>query len=184
MMGSVASLADRGLKLGIPPAPPEVTWRGFCKWASPREEAKAREGLDQIFDKKDASSNEYVGVNSLTLEYERTQRNLIQLIKRFEVEGFSFGLDEEIRCDAASAEAASAFIRALPAQYLLPKIAPDGEGGIILAWENAERELVMSVCGWTLYPVINPLSKPEHLNSLNFDGEKIPDQILRHLPTI
>lgn len=121
--------------------------------------------------------------NLLTLEHERTRRKLIQLIQRFETEGFSFGHYEEISCDAASAEAASAFLRAIPAEYRLPKIAPDGEGGVIFAWESAQRELVMSVCGWTLYPVINPSSTPEHLSSLNFDGEKIPDQVLSHLPT-
>lgn len=181
-MGSIASLADRGLDSWIP-ATSESVWRGPRKWGSHREDAEKREGLDQIFDLQNASSKEYVGVNLLTLEHEKTRQRLIQLIRRFEVEGFSFGFDEEIKCDAASAEAASAFLRALPAECRLPKIAPDGEGGVILAWETAQRELVMSVCGWTLYPVINLSSKPEHLSGLNFDGEKIPDTILRHLPT-
>jgi hypothetical protein len=182
MMSCLASLADQGLDLGIPAAP-EKPCKGFRTWGSTREDAKKREGLVEIFDGQNGSSQEYSGVNLLTLERERTRKKLMQLIKRFEAEGVSFGLDEEVTCDAASAEAASAFLRALPAEYPLPKIAPDGEGGVILAWESAQRELVMCVCGWALYPIINPSSKPEHLSSLNFDGEKIPDQILLHLHT-
>ncbi|HRW59025.1 MAG TPA: hypothetical protein P5340_00095 [Defluviicoccus sp.] len=193
-MPSSVSHADQELDFGIPATLEDATAEsatlenlrsGYTplKWGSPREDAKKREGLGHIFDDQDASSKQYAGVNVLTLEHERTRRRLIQLIKRFEDEGVSFGCGEEVKCDAGSAEAASAFLRALPPEYGLPKIAPDGEGGVILAWEGAHRELVMSVCDWILYPVINPSSEAEHLSNVNFDGERIPDKILSYLPT-
>lgn len=77
-----------------------------------------------------------------------------------------------------SAEAASAFLSALPPEYRLPKIASDGEGGVIFAWEGAHRELVMSVCGWTLYPVVDPTAGAKHLPDAHFDGKVIPHGIM------
>src|SRR5262245_21323316 len=58
--------------------------------------------------------------------------------------------------DGVSAETALAFIRCMPADRALPKLAPDGEGGLMLVWDSQERKAMITVDRAFLLLVSNP----------------------------
>jgi hypothetical protein len=91
--------------------------------------------------------------------------------------------DVGTRVDHLSAETALAFIRAMPADRAFPKLAADGEGGLIFLWESQERKAMITVDGGLLWLVRQP-GEPDsfHFSPLRFDGETIPRIVIESLP--
>lgn len=151
-------------------------------WASKRKEVEQREGLRGFFTEDPRTSSSYTGLGIATVERERVKRRLINVIYRFKSDEFSYGTEARGIWETSSAEAASALIATLPPYCSLPRIAPDGEGGVILAWEVGRNQLIMLVYDWSLYCVINPGPHAQHLPTYRFDGEAIPREVLAHIP--
>ncbi len=73
---------------------------------------------------------------------------------------------------SVSHEAAITFFDALPRSAPLPKVAPDGDGGLLLAWtlKSGARTLV-TIDGWTLHCVSRTGTEmAEYSDDLAFDG--------------
>ncbi len=83
-----------------------------------------------------------------------------------------------------SASSAEKFIRSLPGNALLPRVAPDGEGDIMFVWDGPNENCIVTVERRTLHLVCK-LGTPEvqHIPSQRFLGFQIPPAILAHIPT-
>jgi hypothetical protein len=110
---------------------------------------------------------------------ERTRTELVAAIKYIAKTPITWSEHEAAAVDTLSAETALAFVRQLPRDRAFPKIAPDGEGGIMLVWNKA----LITVSQSRLFLVANP-GQPDsyHFQPLRFDGERIPAIVLEKLP--
>lgn len=149
-----------------------------------RKALLGREGIQDVFDQDQISLDEFIDKDLLKLEIEAKRWRMLSVLHRFETIGLSFGVGEEVKSDPVSVEASIAFLKALPDQYRLPKIAPDGEGGVTMRWSLDHFDVIVSVDGWSLYTTVAPSSdNPEYLDVFNFDGSAVPKEILKHIPT-
>ena len=122
-------------------------------------------------------------VDDKTLTKERERAALGRLIERFRVEGFSWSGSDGTINDATS-EAARALLNALPVEVKLPRIAPDGEGNLLMLWQGAANACLIVVSGWKLHLVENPTTpQAKYLDDVAFDGEIVPTEILTSLPS-
>lgn len=97
------------------------------------------------------------------------RKHLAAVIQKFE---------RHAAISSASHEAAISFIDALQRTAPLPKVAPDGDGGLLLAWtlESGARTLV-TIDGWAIHCVSRAGTKmAEYIDALAFDGT-IPAEI-------
>ena len=93
------------------------------------------------------------------------RRLLASVIRKFE---------RHATVSSVSHEAAIAFVDALPRTAPLPKVAPDGDGGLFLAWtlESGARTLV-TIDGWTIHCVSRAgTEKAKYYDDLAFDGTR------------
>jgi hypothetical protein len=121
--------------------------------------------------------------SSYDLAAERTRATLVGLIKHLATTPITWTERDPIRIDKISAETAIGFIHQLPPDRAFPKVAPDGEGGIILVWDSGSQKELITVDRTSLLLIENP-GQPSsyHFRPLRFDGERIPPIILEHLP--
>ncbi|MCM3563716.1 hypothetical protein [Hydrogenophaga intermedia] len=79
--------------------------------------------------------------------------------------------------------AAQGFINALPRGRTLPKLAPDGEGGVVLAWEVPNRgRTLITIADWEAYAVSDAGTKQaQYFDDMPIDGI-IPDSLLSVIP--
>jgi hypothetical protein len=116
-------------------------------------------------------------------EVERTRAKLIGVIKYLVTTSVTWTERDPVRIDDISAETAIGFIYQLPPDRAFPKVAPDGEGGIMLVWDSPQRKDLITVDRNILLLIENP-GQPNsyHFDPLRFDGERIPSIILERLP--
>lgn len=106
-------------------------------------------------------------------ENEQQRRTLSSILARFAAER---------QITRTSMHAAEAFIEALPRVKKLPKVAPDGEGGVLMAWERRQGRTLVTVADWMLY-VVAKAGTPWafYLDDMTFD-ENIPSDVLTVIP--
>lgn len=83
--------------------------------------------------------------------------------------------------------ASEAFVRVLPANKELPKICPDGEGGLMLVWQapdNDDHTFMLTVHGMTLHGVTCAgTPNAECIDDIPFEpNQGIPQRILDCIP--
>jgi len=65
----------------------------------------------------------------------------------------------------------------------MPKISPDGEGGLLMAWETHGDLVIAVLDGWRIHLVAAATTPhARYLDDLPFDGEQIPKAILESIP--
>ena len=118
------------------------------------------------------------------IDRERKRRALIDLVWRFSVHGLSWTAETTVKISADTAWAAVAFLQTLPGNAALPKIAPDGEGGLTMVWEQGRGEsLLLVIDGWRIHLVLAAATpNAEYLDELPFDGEEIPPKVSAAIP--
>jgi hypothetical protein len=105
------------------------------------------------------------------------------VIKDWTREPITWSERDPVPLDRLSAETAMSFIRRLPADRAFPKVAPDGEGGLMLVWDGRERKTLLTIDRVMLLLVSEPgRANSHHFRPLRFDGEALPAIILEHLP--
>jgi hypothetical protein len=113
----------------------------------------------------------------------RTRAKLIGVIKHLAAMSVTWTERDPIRIDEISAETAISFISQLPSDRAFPKVAPDGEGGIMLVWDSQQQKELITIDRTTLLLIENPGQlDSHHFRPLRFDGERIPPIILERLP--
>jgi hypothetical protein len=123
---------------------------------------------------------------NLTADLLLRQNNLKKiksLIETFFREPFSWGTHEPTEITWETQVASSRFIDLLPDDVALPRVAPDGEGGVTLHWETQDhRHHLGGVDGWRLHFVFDAGQEDaRYVDNIKFDGDEIPNQILHSL---
>jgi hypothetical protein len=82
-----------------------------------------------------------------------------------------------------SANSAVGFLRCLPGDAFLPRVAPDGEGDIMFVWDGPIGNCVVTVEKRSLHLVSEPgTANVRHIGPLQFLGFRIPPTIMAHIP--
>jgi len=77
---------------------------------------------------------------------------------------------------------ADELIRHLPINRILPKVAADEDGDILMFWDGPNR-CALTIAGSQLLMVVNPGAKSEHIDPATYSGRHIPPAILARIPT-
>jgi hypothetical protein len=121
--------------------------------------------------------------SSDALRYEEKRQAMIALVRRFAEFGLSWRFGEQAKITPATHQVSEAFLRALPAAKAFPKVAPDGEGGLLLVWEGAGRTFLLTIDDLRLHGIVAPGTPvAEYMDDLPFSSEGIPDAILNAIP--
>ena len=118
------------------------------------------------------------------LGHEEERQAMIALIGRFAVSGLSWRAGEMARITPTTRSVSEAFLRALPSGKALPKISPDGEGGLMMVWEGSGRPFVLIVDDLRLHGVIAAgTPQAEYIDDMPLDSAQVlPDSILDAIP--
>lgn len=82
-----------------------------------------------------------------------------------------------------SANSAVRFLRCLPGDAFLPRVAPDGEGDIMFVWDGAIGNCIVTVEKRALHLVSEPgTANVQQVGPLQFLGFRIPPTIMAHIP--
>ena len=122
-------------------------------------------------------------VSRQAIQQARTKDRLLHLLRKFERIGFSHDASCEGRISPITRSFSEKFLRLLPMGKALPKITPDGEGGLIMAWEGQGETVLVTVDGSRLHAVIAAGTQDaQYIDDCPFDGSDIPDDILNVIP--
>ena len=107
----------------------------------------------------------------------KEKQNFIALIDMFTREDFYQHVDARI--SETTAEAAKAFFTLLIKKISkLPKIAPDGDGGLLSVWENDGATAMLVIDGWSLHFVTHAMTpNANYFDDVRFNEEEIPAEI-------
>lgn len=118
------------------------------------------------------------------VERAKNKERLLALIQQFADDGFSSAPDRDGRISHDTAKAAKALFDILLPNYELPKVSPDGEGGLIAVWEQGNHSTVLVIDGWQLHLVAEATTpRARYFDDMAFDGERVPDPVVKQLPT-
>jgi len=108
----------------------------------------------------------------------------LQLLRDFAAYGLSWTSGAQAKISSASRATAEAFLRTLPDNKTLPKLSPDGEGGVMMVWEGNGRTLLVTADETVLHAVFAAATPDAvYLNDIPFDAAKtIPREILDAIP--
>jgi len=114
----------------------------------------------------------------------KTKARLIELIRQFAAEGFSRADGVDGKITPETAEAANILFNTLLPAAKIPKVAPDGEGGLMVVWEHEVDPVVLVVDNWKVH-LITAATTPraQYFEDLPFDGEQVPRQVIEAVPT-
>lgn len=82
-----------------------------------------------------------------------------------------------------SADSATRFLRALPGNSILPRVAPDGEGDVMFVWDSQNGNCIVTVEKRALHLVSKPgTDHAHHVGPQQFLGITIPNSIAAYIP--
>jgi hypothetical protein len=91
----------------------------------------------------------------------------IELLYKFSQETGSISYDSETRIDDASLYASRRFLSSLPVAFPLPRIAPDGDGGVMFVWNTNSKTTIMVIEGSVFHLVKNAgTDKAEYFDNI------------------
>jgi hypothetical protein len=118
------------------------------------------------------------------LGHEEKRQAMIALVRRFAAFGLSWRAGEQAKITPTTQHVSEAFLRALPSGKVLPKISPDGEGGLMAIWEGSGKPLVLTIDDLRLHGVIAAgTPQAEYIDDMPLDSAQvIQDRILDAIP--
>ncbi|KUZ13778.1 hypothetical protein WI29_24540 [Burkholderia ubonensis] len=118
------------------------------------------------------------------VECTKRKEALLALVQQFADQGFSYTPERDGRISHDTAAAARALFHILLPGYDAPKISPDGEGGLIAVWDQADQKTLLVIDNWRLHLVTNATTPgARYFDDLPFDGERVPDPVAELLPS-
>ena len=115
--------------------------------------------------------------------HEKRRDELKLLTRRFAKDGLSWTAGNSFVISSPTEHAAQLFLSTLPSGKALPKISPDGEGGLLMVWERDGDPLLITVDDLRLHAVIGATTgHAEYMNDIPFDRPEIPQAILDAIP--
>jgi hypothetical protein len=118
-----------------------------------------------------------------TIDREKTRDALVDLVQKFAIQGLSWTAGRAVTISPDTATAAAAFFRALPAGKTMPRISPNGEGGLSMVWEDGGDLVIAVLDGWLFHLVVAATTPcATYHDNLPFNGQNIPQAILESIP--
>ena len=161
--------------------PVESRWppqgRARRRWL--REAVQGREQITLVeTEDEDLSVLPGVRATAEALKRQRTVRRLHRLIDKFATEGFGWSAESVCTIMPDTAKAAQRLLDLMSDTAELPKIAPDGDGGLTAVWErNGDHDLLV-ISGWTMHIVRNAATdRAEYDEDIHFDGQVLPESV-------
>jgi hypothetical protein len=90
--------------------------------------------------------------------------------------------DHGRRMSGESITTAIEFVRNLPTNCSLPRVAVDEDGDVVMAWDDGPGRCALTFEGSMLHMVVNPGAKSTHIKPEPYHGGHIQLDLLRHLP--
>jgi hypothetical protein len=110
-------------------------------------------------------------------EIERRRSTLKTLISRLAIESCGPSVNQP------SVATAHLFISKLPNDRAFPRVAPDGEGGLMLVWGEMPVSLLVIIDDADILPVLHPgTEQSRHLPPMRFRSDQIPSELLNQIP--
>lgn len=123
-------------------------------------------------------------VTETSIERTRERERLISLVGQMNQDGHSCTRDHPSKVSDESAATARALFEILLPSRETPKIAPDGEGGLIAVWDDPASSVVLVIDNWKLHLVVNAATPDaRYFDDVPFDGEHLPDVIIQSIPS-
>jgi hypothetical protein len=115
------------------------------------------------------------------IEARKRRDQLVKTLGQLPNIASQFGWCQSVK--SFSLHQAAVFISNLPTNRMLPKVAADDEGDILLLWDKAVGAIGLTVEGYHLHLSINPGADSTHIGPVLFSGPNIPPEILAEIPT-
>jgi hypothetical protein len=118
------------------------------------------------------------------MRHKEEQDKLINLLHHFASQGLSWSVDYDATISPLTASTAELFLRGVPARKVLPKISPDGDGGLMMAWEGIGDPLIVTIDDLRISAVVAAATpRAEYLDRIPYvDGATLPAEILKEIP--
>ncbi len=108
---------------------------------------------------------------------------LVDLVHRFARQSLDWAEGESEIISPTTEATAERFLAALPMRKALPRISPDGEGGLMMVWESSADYLLVTIDECLLQVVVAAATpRATYLNDLAFDEADIPGDVLAAIP--
>lgn len=119
------------------------------------------------------------------LENEYARQRLVEVLNLFRSQGFSMNADQSVAISEVSRCRSVAFLSALPRKTMLPRVAPDGEQGVVMIWDKNDRQLLLTLDEQSMHCVQNAgtLHAIYH-DDLHYDGVNMPQQVVDALASL
>jgi len=102
----------------------------------------------------------------------------MDLLQHLSVRDSQWSDDQPEKITSETSLAAISFLNQLPPEIELPKIAPDGEGNLVSAWETGNSSVLLTTEDRQIHMVRGATTpQPEYYDSLPFSGN-IPEKVL------
>lgn len=109
----------------------------------------------------------------------RERQALLDLVHCFAQYGLSWTGGRGEKISRATETTAQRFLEALPPGRALPKIAPDGERGLMMVWESRSGHLLVTIDENRLHAVLDAATPhAKYFSDLAFDGANVSEAIL------
>lgn len=147
-----------------------------CEWGEVTDTTPLLQLKQRARRSLDASAFPGLVITREVSENEEHRRVISDILSRFAAEG---------AIARTTMHAAQCFIEALPRDRRLPTLAPDGDGGVVLAWEvPRDGRTLITLSDWIAYAVARAGTRyAEYLDDMPFDGVLVPDDLLAIIPT-
>jgi hypothetical protein len=117
------------------------------------------------------------------VDFEKRKARLIAAIDRMKTSAPNWSADRLV-VNETSAVSAEKFLKCLPGDARLPKVAPDGEGDVMFVWDDAHNACVVTVEQRTLHVVSKPGTPDvKQIDAQKFLGVRIPPAVLECIPS-
>ena len=124
----------------------------------------------------DAIEESYLGRR----EYDDRRERLIDLLDRMKTYAPNWSGDDEMAVSADAANTAKALLNLLKPDRELPKVAADGDGDVLLVWDD---QCIVTVQDRMLHMVEWPgTPHAEYVDAQPFFGRYLPVSVLRAIP--
>jgi len=111
------------------------------------------------------------------------RQNYISLIGHMARHGVSWDPDYTGTISFDTAQAATALFDKFDSGTVLPKISPNGEGGLMMVWGQPENQVLAVIDNWRIHLVTQATTpNAKYSDDLAFDGEVVPTVVLLAIP--
>jgi hypothetical protein len=124
-----------------------------------------------------------MAVTKDVLSRKANRKALADLVSQIADEGLSWTACKPISISSQTKDGALSLLRGLPLNIKAPKISPDGDGGLMLVWDDRHSPTLLVVDGWKLH-LVKAATTPnaEYFDDVHFSEGSIPSEIVSALP--